>query len=287
MAHLILIMKDGFVKSLLPILPALAILGILVSCKEKPHAEAAQSSARPAHWGYEGTDGPEYWPTLNPAYAACGQGKSQSPINITQTTAGDAKAWKLDYKTTSLKIAHHEHVTDIVDNGHTIQVSVDEGSTLTTERGVYTLKQFHFHAQSEHTIDGSHFPLEVHFVHQSAEGKFAVVSALFQEGEANENLAKIIAHFPKAKGESSHLPDVKLDLIFHLPATAAAYTYMGSLTTPPCSENVEWLVFRDPVSASKEQLEAFSSRLSPSNRPTQPLNGRVIGNRTTIGKVEP
>lgn len=273
-------------KAFFPVLPALFLLGILAACKKPvgsstPHGGAA----RPAHWGYEGKDGPEYWPTLNPAYAACGQGKNQSPINITQSAAGDAKSWKFDYKTTSLKIAHHEHVTDIVDNGHTIQVSVDGGSTLTTERGVYTLKQFHFHTPSEHTIDGSHFPMEMHFVHQSADGRFAVVAALFQEGEENVNLAKIIPHLPAAKGAKADLPEVRLELSFHLPDSKAAYTYMGSLTTPPCTESVEWLVFRDPVPASTAQLEAFASRLSPSNRPVQPLHGRVIGSRTTVNKV--
>ena len=274
-------------KAHLSLLFTLVLFSILVACKDRSKSGPEHSTARPAHWGYEGKDGPEYWPKLNPAYAACGQGKSQSPINITQTAAGDAKAWKLNYKSTSLKIAHHEHVTDIVDNGHTIQVSVDGGSTLTTDRSVYSLKQFHFHTPSEHTIDGSHFPMEMHFVHQSADGKFAVVAALIQEGSENENLAKIIAHLPKAKGDSAHLPEVKLDLVFHLPATTASYTYMGSLTTPPCTEEVEWLVFRDPIPASKAQIEAFASRLSPSNRPTQPLNGRIIGSRTTVNKVEP
>ena len=282
-------------KALLPLVPVVCLLGLLAACEKagentsisSSHADAAShgGSARPAHWGYEGKDGPEYWPRLNPAYAACGEGKNQSPINITQSSAGDAAAWKFDYKTTSLKIAHHEHVTDIVDNGHTIQVSVDGGSTLTTERGVYTLKQFHFHTPSEHTIDGSHFPMEMHFVHQSAEGKFAVVAAVFQEGPENVNLAKIIPHLPAAKGQKAELPAVQLELSFHLPDSKAAYTYMGSLTTPPCTEDVEWLVFRDPVPASKAQLEAFASRLSPSNRPTQPLNGRLIGTRTTVNKT--
>lgn len=279
-------------KSLLPLLPALSTLAVLAACDQStqgPNAPVAPATtttshgdnARPAHWGYDGPDGPEYWPALSPAYAACGQGKSQSPINITKTAAGDVHSWKFDYKTTSLKIAHHEHVTDIVDNGHTIQVNVDGDTTITTDRGVYSLKQFHFHTPSEHTVENSHFPMEMHFVHQSAEGKFAVVSVLFQEGPENASLAKILPHLPKAKGEKAHLPEVHLDLALHLPESRAAYTYRGSLTTPPCTEEVEWLVFRDPISASKVQLDAFASRLSPSSRPTQPLNGRVIGKRIT------
>ena len=270
------------------LIPALFLSIALIGCK-KQHAPVSEThhGAVTAHWGYEGKDGPEYWPRLSPAYAACSQGREQSPINIVQTASGDQGAWKLDYKQTSLKIAHHEHVIDIVDNGHTIQVTVDEGSTLATGRSVYRLKQFHFHTPSEHTIDGSHFPLEVHFVHQDEQGRFAVLAALYQEGPANENLAKIIAHFPKAKGQSAEIPEVSLDLNFHMPATNASYTYLGSLTTPPCTEGVEWLVFRDPISASKDQLEAFARVLGTTNRPVQPLNGRIIGRRSTEGQIKP
>jgi carbonic anhydrase len=270
-----------------PCLLVLPLLASMSACRrpatESAHVHPGHSLA--AHWGYEGKDGPEYWPRLSPAYAACGQGRQQSPVDIVQNSAGDSGAWRIDYRTTSLKIAHHEHVTDIVDNGHTIQVTVDEGSTLTTERSVYKLRQFHFHTPSEHAIDGSRFPLEVHFVHQDSQGRFAVVAALFQEGPENENLAKIIRHLPKARGESADLADVRLELAFHLPATNASYTYMGSLTTPPCSENVEWLVFRDPISASGRQLETFARVLGPTSRPLQPLYGRRMGLRSTVGNI--
>ena len=237
--------------------------------------------ASPPHWSYEGEHGSNHWATLSPAYAACGEGRSQSPINISKAGPGTASPWKINYRPTSLKIAHQDYAVDIADNGHTIQVTVEEGSTLTTSRNTYQLKQFHFHTPSEHTVDGKSFPMEVHFVHQSADKNFAVVSALFSEGAANGNLARLIANFPKAKGDSLHLPEVKLDLVLQLPANPAAYTYMGSFTTPPCTENVEWLVFRDPVMASREQLDAFAARLSPNNRPVQPLNGRTI----TIGSA--
>ena len=172
-----------------------------------------------------------------------------------------------------------------MDNGHTIQVSVDAGSSITTNRNTYQLKQFHFHTPGEHTIDGKSFPMEVHFVHQSADNKFAVVAVLFAEGPPNENLAKLISNFPKAKGDSLRLPEVKLDLALHLPANTASYTYMGSFTTPPCTEDVEWIIFRDPVMTSREQLNAFAARLSPNNRPVQPLNGRSIGSGTATAST--
>ena len=187
---------------------------------------------------------------------------------------------KLNYGTTSLQISHHEQVSGLLDNGHTIQVTVENGSTLTTSRGTYHLKQFHFHTPSEHTFDGRHSPMEVHFVHQSSDGNLAVVGVLFAEGPANENLAKLISNFPPAKGQSARLPAEKLDLNLQLPPAKAAYAYMGSLTTPPCSENVEWFVFRDPVRASREQLNAFAARLKPNNRPVQPLSGRSIKTET-------
>lgn len=185
------------------------------------------------------------------------------------------------YGATALKIAHHEHVTDILDNGHTLQVTVEEGSTLVTDRGTYQLKQFHFHTPSEHTVGGKSFPMEAHFVHQNAAGGFAVVSVLFSEGAANENLAKLIAHFPAAQGESRFLPEVKLDLTMHMPATNAVYCYAGSFTTPPCTDDVEWLVFRAPVAASAQQLQAFAARLNHNNRPIQSTNERPI----TVGTV--
>jgi carbonic anhydrase len=249
-------------------------------------AATIASGVRATHWGYEGEHGPANWGTLDPAYAACDKGKAQSPIDITKAGTGTGNPWKLNYKSSSLRIAHHEHVAELVDNGHTIQVTVEKGSTLTTSRDTYQLKQFHFHTPSEHTIDGKSFPMEVHFVHQSADKNFAVVSLLFAEGATNANLAKLIANFPKAKGESANLPEVKLDLALHLPTTNAAYTYMGSFTTPPCTENVEWLVFRDPVMASREQLDAFAARLKSNKRPVQPLNGRTITAGATAGVTQ-
>ncbi len=261
--------------------PALALL-IASGCASHQKAAAPQV-ARPVHWGYEGHEGPRHWGTLDPAYAACGKGTAQSPIDISKSGPGSRKPWRLDYKTTSLRIAHHEHVVDILDNGHTIQVTVDEGSTLTTGRNTYQLKQFHFHTPSEHTVNGKHFPMEMHFVHQSADGNFAVVGAVFEEGPANANLAPLIANFPKAKGDAAHFPDKKLDLQLHLPASTAAYSYIGSFTTPPCTENVEWIVLRIPVKASRAQLEAFAVRLHHNNRPVQPVHDRKVGTGTIAG----
>jgi carbonic anhydrase len=248
--------------------------------------QAAPVSDRPVHWGYGGEAGPTTWATLSPAYALCGEGKGQSPINIVKTDAKGGTNWKLDYKTTSLKIAHNEHMDDIIDNGHTIQVTVDEGSTFSFGDKMYNLKQFHFHTPSEHTVDGKNMPMEMHMVHQANDGSLAVVSVMFKEGQkVNENFAKIIANLPNAKGESKHITDANLELKVHLPKDNYAYHYTGSLTTPPCSENVQWLVLRDMVSLTAEQLNAFSSRIGPNNRPTQPLNERTVKVDDLVGQV--
>ena len=241
-------------------------------------APVSKPSARPAHWGYSGDVAPAKWASLSPVYSACGEGKSQSPIDLVMAGSGTgSKKLNFDYNTTTLKIAHHEHVDDIIDNGHTIQVTVDEGSTVGINDKLYHLKQFHFHSPSEHTVDGKHAPLEMHMVHQSDDGKLAVVSLLFEEGRANRNLQQIIEHMPTKPGDSAHYKDVKLDLSVHIPKNISAFHYSGSLTTPPCSEQVEWLVLRNKFQLSKDQSNAFAKPLNNNNRPVQELNGRDVG----------
>jgi carbonic anhydrase len=276
------------IKSISTVLVMGVAVALLASCSSKPSettenttaadtVKPAPVSARPVHWGYAGGDGPTAWAILSPAYALCGEGKGQSPINIVKTDAKGGANWKLDYKTTSLRIAHNEHMDDIIDNGHTIQVTVDEGSTFSFGDKIYNLKQFHFHTPSEHTVDGQNMPMEMHMVHQGDDGSLAVVSVLFKEGKvANENFTKIIANLPNAKGESKHITDANLELKVHLPKDNYAYHYTGSLTTPPCSENVQWLVLRDMVSLTSDQINAFSSRIGPNNRPTQAQNERTV-----------
>jgi carbonic anhydrase len=276
------------IKSSFRILVVGTAIALSASCNSKStetNSEAAKAdtvqpasvSARPVHWEYTGEDGPTAWATLSPSYALCGEGKGQSPINIEKTDVKGGVNWKLDYKTTSLRIAHNQHMDDIIDNGHTIQVTVDEGSTFSFGDKSFNLKQFHFHTPSEHTIDGKNMPMEMHLVHQGNDGGLAVVSVLFKEGKvANENFSKIIANLPNAKGESKHITDANLELKVHLPKDNYAYHYVGSLTTPPCSESVQWLVLRDMVSLTAEQIQAFSSRIGPNNRPTQALNDRAV-----------
>ncbi|GJM29391.1 MAG: carbonic anhydrase [Cyclobacteriaceae bacterium] len=261
---------------------------ILLSCssnsEDQQAAEAStpepapkeSTSVRPVHWSYEASEGPAVWGELSPVYALCGSGKSQSPINIEHSEVEGEAPFKIDYGTSSLKIAFNQHVENIVDNGHTIQINVDPGSTFTVGDKDYELKQFHFHTPSEHTVDGQHFPLEVHFVHQSDDKSLAVLGVLVQEGDEDPNFTGIINNLPQTKGESKHLENETLQLHLHVPQDHGAYYYSGSLTTPPCSEDVAWLVMRAHPTMSAEQVEAVASVISPNNRPVQQLNSREI-----------
>lgn len=262
----------------------LLVLLIAVACTQKKATgeDSAQKvepnkSVRPTHWGYEGEDGPEHWGALDPVYADCAEGMHQSPINIATSELTEGINYDLNYKPIpSFHIAHNEHMEEIIDNGHTIQVTVDEGSDITIEGKVYTLKQFHFHTPSEHTIDGEHYPMEMHMVHQSTDDQLAVVSLMIAEGDPNANFDKIIAHIPDTKSEAKHVDDTDLDINQSLPSDIYAYHYVGSLTTPPCSENVQWLVLKELLSLSSEQIHAFSSKIGDNNRPVQAVNDREV-----------
>lgn len=239
-------------------------------------SQAAPASVRPVHWSYSGEAGPGAWGALTPVYALCANGKGQSPIDLASGKGMAGAQWSFDYGSTRLKIAHHEHVDELIDNGHTIQLHVEEGSTLTLNGDVYHLKQFHFHTPSEHKLDGVNMPMEIHFVHQDSSGGLAVVGVLVEEGAANANIQKLVENLPATKGDTVAIADHHIDLNLHLPAREQGFHYVGSLTTPPCSENVQWLVLHDHMKASKEQIAAFATRIGPNNRPVQPLNARSV-----------
>jgi|KBSMisStaDraftv2_1062788.scaffolds.fasta_scaffold65882_3 carbonic anhydrase len=219
------------------------------------------------HWGYSGEGAPKNWGKLDPAFVTCATGKAQSPINVTQSAKGDAKAIAFDYKSGA---------AEILNNGHTVQVNYAPGSTITIDGRAYELKQFHFHAPSENTINGKHFPLEGHLVHQDKDGKLAVVAIMFRDGAANPLIASLWKQMPAKEGEK-HALAAPLNAVELLPAERHYYRFEGSLTTPPCSEGVSWLVVTTPVSASKAQVATFAKAMGhANNRPVQPLNSRAV-----------
>ncbi len=237
---------------------------------------AAPAAADPA-WHYEGDAGPAKWGTLTPKFAACGEGKAQSPVDIATTAPGtNAAVLKTNLKPGELRIAHHEHVADGINNGHTIQINYDGADTLTIGDETYSLVQYHFHNESEHTVKGRHYPMEMHLVHKSASGKLAVIGVFIEEGAHNPAFDPIWNNLPAQKGVETHYAAVSVDVDKLLPASRASFRYDGSLTTPPCSEGVRWIVMKSPIQLSAAQIKAFTSIVHDNNRPTQPLNGRPV-----------
>jgi len=230
---------------------------------------ASASGGKHAEWGYMGDKGPLHWGDLSGDFKMCKEGKIQTPIDIVPNKDVDLPPLKIDYKSAS---------TTLIDNGHTVQVNVAKGSTLTIDGDKYRLIQFHFHVPSENNIEGDAFPLEAHFVHSTDDGKLAVVGVMFEEGDENPILKKIWNHFPSLKrGEEKPCELDAKEISSLLPEKRDYYRFMGSLTTPPCSEGVKWHLFKTPSTVSKEQIVQFFSLFgAPNNRPIQPRNGRTI-----------
>jgi len=164
----------------------------------------------------------------------------------------------------------------VENNGHTVQVTCAPGGTLTVGNDAYELKQFHFHAPSEHTVDGEHAALEVHFVHSGPDGRLAVVGLLVRPGSPDGTLGAVLEHAPRAKGGPVSPGGVSVDPAGLLPGDRGLWRYDGSLTTPPCTEGVHWFLLRTPREAAPEQLDGFREILRGNNRPTQPLHGRTV-----------
>jgi carbonic anhydrase len=240
-----------------------------------PTIRAVKPPAGAAHWDYE-TDGPATWGSLSPDFAACGAGRKQSPIDLTGAKPAKLTQLLTSFQPAELRVVHHEHMADVVNTGHSVQVNAAGTDTVTVGDERYVLLQYHFHSPSEHRVDGRSFPAEMHMVHKAADGRLAVIGVLIEEGAANPAFAAIGANLPKAKGEENHLPHVTVDADDLLPASRMSYRYSGSLTTPPCSEDVTWIVMATPITASAEQIAALRRVLTANNRPVQPLNGRPL-----------
>jgi carbonic anhydrase len=228
---------------------------------------AAQEAPHPPHWGYSGEVGPEHWAEFESDFGACNSGRNQSPIDLTGFIDAQLPAIAFDYKP-----GGHQ----VVNNGHAIQVDYQPGSSISVDGIRFTLKQFHFHSPSENTVNGKSFPLEAHFVHADAKGNLAVVALMFEQGGSNKVLEAI---WPKVgTEENSHAPLApEVDAAALLGADRDYYRYNGSLTTPPCSEGVRWLVLKQSAKATAEQLGLVGKVLGhPNNRPVQPLGARAV-----------
>jgi carbonic anhydrase len=156
-----------------------------------------------------------------------------------------------------------------------VEINLASAGGIAVPSGEYKLVRFHFHAPNEEKINGKNYPLVAHLVHKSADGKLAVVAVLFNIGAENEALKNVFDNMPAKTGETKSL-EGPIDIASLLPADRGYYTYMGSLTIPPCSEGVHWYVMKNPVTLSSQQLAAFKKLYAMNARPVQPLNGRKV-----------
>jgi carbonic anhydrase len=224
---------------------------------------------QPEHtWDYgDDPQGPNHWGELKPEYAPCMNGHHQSPIDIRNPQKADLPPILFDYRPSPL---------DIIDNGHTIMINYAAGSSISIGGRKYALKQFHFHRPSEEKINGKGFDMTLHLMHADQEGNLAVVAVLLEKGEDNPLIHELWNEIPAKKGEEELAKNIQIDVGTLLPANRDYFTFSGSLTTPPCSEDVTWYVLKHPVTVSAAEIEQFSKLYRNDARPTQPLYDRVV-----------
>jgi carbonic anhydrase len=221
-------------------------------------------------WSYEGANGPDHWGDLDPAYAACSVGKEQSPIDIRNVKKTLLPALRFEYKSGPL---------EIINNGFTavrVNYAPGNGNFLIVGDQRYELRQFHFHHPSEESIQGKPFDMVAHLMHESSDGKIAGVAVFLQAGSANSVVRQLWEHMPHTPGKEEVIAGVEVNPTGLLPRDTSYYMYMGSLTAPPCTEGVTWVVLKTPVDISAEQIGAFAALYPHDVRPPQPLYGRIV-----------
>jgi carbonic anhydrase len=229
---------------------------------------APRAPAMKVRWTYEGKlDGPAAWHKLDPDFQLCAQGQRQSPIDIRDSVRLQIDGLRFDYKPFPLRI---------VDNGRTVQVTAPPGNTMILGTRSYELLQFHFHKPSEERIAGKVYEMAAHFVHKSKDGRTAVLAVMFSPGPDHPVIQTLWNHLPLEAGRDEEITGVKVDLQALLPRSRGYFTYMGSLTTPPCTEGVQWVVLKTPVPISRGQVNVFSKLYGMNARPLQPAHGRLI-----------
>ena len=215
---------------------------------------------------HQGEGGPSHWGKIDPANTRCDSGQRQSPIDIRDGIRVELEPVGFDYKPVRF---------NVVDTGHTIQVNLGAGNSITLLGRRYDLVQFHFHKPSEERINGVGFDMVVHMLHKDNDGKMVVIAALVKQGKANSLVQTVWNNLPLEKNDAVQAAGL-IDVSSLIPTGREYYTYMGSLTTPPCTEGVQWIVFKEPIDLSQDQIGIFG-RLYPMNaRPIQNSAGRLI-----------
>ncbi len=240
---------------------------LLASCGAAPANPGPEDQAEPTvHWGYEGDVGPDHWGDLDPSFAACSLGKLQSPVDLSNAREGDLGAVVFNYSPTRIHLKH---------DGHTVLADCETGDSIRFDKGTFDLVQFRIHRPSEHLIGGRRFPMEIQFLHRDPSDRLVMVAVLCQKGEPNRALETFSDSLPSRLGEQGYLGKA-VPLQDLLPESRRAFRYEGSLTTPPCTEPVFWIVLAEPLEISDDQLAQFERAVQSNNRPDQPLNGRKI-----------
>ena len=247
--------------------PTILILIVCIAMFACCESEDPPSHSDKAGWGYGADNGPDVWGRLSPNYALCATGSRQSPIDLRNPRPAGLPSITFNYRPTPL---------DIHNNGHTIEVASTGENRIEVGGVKYSLLQFHFHAPSEHTVEGRSFDMEMHLVHRNGEGALAVIGVLIERGSQHGAFDPVWAHLPQTPGEMKRIEGVTVNPGDLLPGDTRTYRYDGSLTTPPCSEDVKWLVMATPVELSEAQIAAFKAIVNKNNRPVQVLNGREI-----------
>ena len=242
----------------------------LAKGEQGPHAEQPGADSHgEVHWSYDGENGPQNWSRLKPEFNLCGLGKRQSPIAIQSDTTLQGPAEPLQF-------IYTPSLATVVNNGHTVQVDVEGDNSITVRGSNYKLLQFHFHTPSEEMINSRRYAMVAHLVHKNETGQLAVVAVLLEQGDANPLMDKVWTYMPLDTNDRVRMPDGLLDLNEILPKDQRYYQFMGSLTTPPCSEGVLWMVLKQPVKISAAQYKLFRQQFPLNARPVQPVNGRVV-----------
>lgn len=231
-----------------------------------PFSACAGEKSNHAQWGYSGKTGPEHWAELDKNYSACAAGKSQSPVDIIDAVKTDLPNIAYGYK---------NHSKTIINNGHTIQVNFENAGGIQINQQAFKLLQVHFHAPSENRVGRKSFPLEGHFVHADKDGNLAVVAVMFKKGTTNTSLQRVWNAIPSESHHAQIFNGLKPSEL--LPTERKYYRFSGSLTTPPCSEGVTWIVLKEPAKIGENQIKRFENLWDhPNNRPVQPINARLI-----------
>ncbi len=258
-------------RSSMFLLPLFALL--LVGCSSEPESEALLEErldepttgvVKEASWSYGVENGPEDWGLMSEEYVACGEGLEQSPIDVQTESAAVEELDPLEFSWGGGDLK-------VEDTGLGFMATPNGEHMLMVGDDTYKLLQFHAHTPSEHMVDGKSFPMEIHFVHQNDAGELAVVGVMFEEGATSAQYAPVVAS-AAAGGGSATLDDI----LALLPSERAYFTYAGSLTTPPCSEGVRWILLKESMELGADQIKVFADAHGTTNRPVQPLGARVV-----------